>query len=244
MNIWIAGGIGLIAKGVGVAIGVILFALLKIKNKRLQGMVLGLSAGLMTAIICFDILPSAFRQAGVVVALVGVILGLSIGLSLDNITNVLMNKVYTKKSNSVRTGIVLTMAIALHNIPEGIVLGALFAISPLTGIKVALIVMIHSIPEGMTIAIPFQKGGVEGKKLGAICVTLASLMGVGTIVGFMASSLSPIVVTLAMGLAAGVILYIVCEELLPESKEIWNGRLTTVAVILGIIFGILMTVGL
>lgn len=244
MNIWSAGGIGLLAEGLGVATGVMLFTKLNMKNKKFQGMMMGLAAGLMTAIICFDILPSAFEQGGVLVALVGVIIGLIIGLSLENVTNGFTDKVYSKKSNSIKTGIVLTLAIALHNIPEGIALGTLFAISPETGIKVALIVMLHSIPEGIAIAIPLQKGGVKGKTLGVICATLASLMGIGAMVGFVASSLSPTVVTLAMGFAAGVILYIVCEELIPESKEVWNGRLTTVAVVLGIIFGILMTVGI
>ncbi|HHX62992.1 MAG TPA: ZIP family metal transporter [Epulopiscium sp.] len=244
MNIWTAGGIGVMAEGVGVTTGIMLFVLLKMRSKKWQGMMMGFAAGLMTAIICFDILPNAFEQGGVLVALVGVILGLSIGLSLDNITSVFTNKIYAKKSNSVKTGIILTLAIALHNIPEGIALGTLFAISPQTGIKVALIVMLHSIPEGIAIAIPLKKGGVQGKTLGVICATLASLMGIGAMVGFVASSLSPIIVTLAMGFAAGVILYIVCEELIPESKEVWNGRLTTVAVVLGIVLGILITVGL
>lgn len=244
MNIWTVGGMGVIAEGVGITTGVMLFTLLKLKNKRFQGMMMGFAAGLMTAVICFDILPSAFEQGGVLVALVGVIMGLGIGLSLEDITNIFTNKLYTEKSNSVKIGIVLTIAIALHNIPEGIALGTLLAISPQTGIKIALIVMLHSIPEGIAIAIPLQKDGVRGKTLGVICATLACLMGVGAMIGFVASSLSPIMVTLAMGFAAGVILYVVCEELIPESKEAWNGRLTTVGVILGLILGILMTVGI
>lgn len=244
MNIWTAGGIGVIAEGIGVATGVILYVFLKMRNERLQGMMMGLAAGLMTAIICFDILPGAFAQGGVLIALVGVILGLMMGLSLDNIARPFTNRLDTKKSNSMKTGIVLTMAVALHNIPEGIALGALFGISPETGIKVALIVMLHSIPEGIAIAIPLQKGGTQGKTLGVICASLAFLMGIGAMLGFVASSMSPIIITLVMGFAAGVILYVVCEELIPESKEVWNGRLTTVAVVLGIVLGILMTVGI
>lgn len=244
MKIWAAGGIGFISEGLGITTGVLLLVLLKIKSKRLQGMMMGLAAGLMTSIICFDILPEAFEQGGVLMALVGVVFGLGMGLSLDNIVGVFSNTMYRKKSNSVKTGIVLTIAIALHNIPEGIALGTLLAISPQTGIKVALIVALHSIPEGIAIAIPLKKGGVKGKTLGAICVTLSSLMSMGAMVGFAASSLSSIVVTLAMGFAAGVILYIVCEELMPESKEIWNGRLTTVAVVFGLIIGIIITMGI
>lgn len=244
MNIWIAGVMGFISGGVGIATGVMLYTGLNMKSKKIQGMMMGLAAGLMTALICFDILPSAFSQGGVLLALVGVITGLSAGLSLENMTSIFTNKLNSKKSNSVNAGIVLTMAIALHNIPEGIALGTLFAVSPQTGIKVALIVMLHSIPEGIAIAIPLQKGEVQGKTLGAICVILATLMGIGAMLGFAASVLSPLVITLAMGFAAGVILYIVCEELLPESKETWNGRLTTVAVVLGIMIGILVTVGI
>ncbi len=244
MNIWVTGGIGVIAEGIGVTIGVILYTFLNIRNKKMQGIMMGLAAGLMMAIICFDILPGAFAQGGVLIALVGVIIGLGMGMSLENIASVFTERVYTKKSSGVKTGIILTMAIALHNIPEGIALGTLFAISPQTGIKVALIVMLHSILEGIAIAIPLQKGGVGGKTLGVICATLAFLMGIGAMLGFVVSSLSPIIITLVMGFAAGVILYIVCEELIPESKEAWNGRLTTVAVVLGLMVGILMTVGI
>ena len=159
-------------------------------------------------------------------------------------SGMLTNKAYGKKSKSLKSGIVLTMAIALHNIPEGIALGTLLALSPQTGMKVALIVMLHSIPEGMAIAIPLHRGGIRPKILGMICMSLAGLMGIGAMVGFAASALPPTLVTLTMGFAAGIILYIVCEELMPESKEVWNGRLTTVAVISGIILGILITVGI
>lgn len=234
MNIWMAGSVGFIAEGVGVTTGVLLLVLLKFQSKRLQGMMMGLAAGLMTAIICFDVLPEAFKQGGVLVTLIGLVIGLSVGLSLDNIA---------AQSKKVKTGMVLTMAVALHNIPEGIALGTLLAISPKIGIKVALIVSLHSIPEGMAIAIPLVKGGIKEKTLGAICVILSTLMGIGAMIGFVISSLSPILLTLAMGFAAGIILYVVYEELMPESKEIWNGRLTTVAVVLGIMIGIIMTIG-
>lgn len=244
MNIWTASGVGFIAEGLGVTTGVLLLVLLQFKSKRLQGMMMGLAAGLMMAIICFDILPEAFKQGGMVVTLIGVIIGLGMGLSLDNIAATFSHQLSSRKSHNVKTGIVLTMAVALHNIPEGIVLGTLLAISPQTGMKVALIVLLHSIPEGMAIAIPLKKGGIKEKTLGAICVLLSTLMAIGVITGFVISSLSPILVTLAMGFAAGVILYVVCEELMPESKEIWNGRLTTVAVIFGIIMGIIMTIGI
>lgn len=244
MSIWAVGGIGFVVGALGISTGVFLLVVLKIEDKRFQGMMMGLAAGLMTAIACFDILPEAFEQAGVLVTILGVMVGLMIGLSLGNVANMFTGQASTTKSNSVKTGIMLTLAIALHNIPEGIALGALFAISPKTGLKVALIVTLHSIPEGMSIAIPLVKGGVSGKTLGVICASLSCIMGIGAMVGFVTSSLSPTIVTLVMGFAAGVILYIVFEELVPESKEVWSGRLTTVTVILGIIIGVLITVGI
>lgn len=242
MNIWTAGSIGFMAEGIGISTGVLLLFLFKLRDKRLQGMMMGLAAGLMISIISFDILPGAFEQGGVLLALVGVISGLGLGLSLDSITKLFTSYINKDQGSSIKTGMALTIAIALHSIPEGIALGTLCAISPKTGIKVALIVMVHSIPEGIAVAIPLKKGGLKGKALGAICVILGTLMGVGAMAGYAATGLSPIIITLAMGFAAGIIVYVVCEELIPESKEIWNGRLTTVAVVIGIIFGILITV--
>lgn len=244
MNIWTAGIIGLMAEGLGVTIGMLLLLLLNFKSKRLQGMMMGLTAGLMIAIISFDILPEAFAQSGVLITLVGLILGLVVGLSLENIAGNLSNNIYKQNSKNIKTGIVLTVAVALHSIPEGIALGTLLAIAPQTGMRVALVVALHSIPEGMAIAIPLKIGRINKNILYFICITLGVLMGSGVIVGYVMSALSPILVTLAMGFAAGVILYIVCEELMPESKEIWNGRLTTVAAVIGVIIGIMITVGI
>lgn len=243
MNIWIAGIIGFLAEGIGVTTGIMMLILLKFEGKRLQGMMMGFTAGLMTAIICFDILPEAFNQSGVLIAIIGVICGLSIGLSLDNIVNTLSGKLHNYRSKHIKIGVVLVVAVALHSIPEGIALGTLLSIAPQTGIRVAFVVALHSIPEGIAIAIPLKLGKVSKDTLGLICIILATLMGSGVLLGYAVSILSPIIVTLSMGFAAGVILYIVCEELIPESKEIWNGRLTTVAAIIGVIIGIIITVG-
>ncbi len=235
MTIWAAGGIGFMIELIGISSGVFLLTLLNVKSRRLQGMMMGLAAGLMMAIICFDVLPEAFEKGGVIIALLGMIGGLGIGLSLDDVAS---------HFTSPKTGVVLTIGVALHAFPEGIALGTLLAISPQIGIKVALIVLLHSIPEGMAIAISLQKNGVKEKTLGAICVMLAGIMSVGAMTGFAISALSPTIVTLIMGFAAGIILYVVCEELIPESKEVWNGRLTTIAVVFGIMIGIIMTMGI
>ncbi len=73
-----------------------------------------------------------------------------------------------------------------------------------------------------------------------IPVCLGLVMGVGSALGYLLSQINTSFVAMSLGMASGIILYIVCEELLPESKKIWNGRLTSIATVLGVVAGILM----
>ena len=69
---------------------------------------------------------------------------------------------------------------------------------------------------------------------------LGMCMGIGAVGGYVLSSISENLISIGLGIAAGIILYIICEELLPESKKIWNGRMTTVATILGMMLGMVL----
>ena len=66
---------------------------------------------------------------------------------------------------------------------------------------------------------------------------LASIMGISALGGALLGRLGPRIMGLGLGIGAGIILYIVCEELLPESRKLWNGRMTTLAVLLGLLGG-------
>lgn len=140
-------------------------------------------------------------------------------------------------------GLVLAAAVALHNMPVGMAIGASFA-GPAqaghaghAGILAALIIGLHNIPEGMSIAAPMLAGG--SRPLGAVGV--AALSGLptilGALLGYGVGTMDPALLSVSLSFAAGAMLYVVFGELLPESEGLWRGRLAGLATMLGLLLG-------
>lgn len=136
-------------------------------------------------------------------------------------------------------GLVLAAAVALHNMPVGMAIGATFAGSAQDngGVLAALIIGLHNVPEGMSIAAPLLAGG--GKKAGAIGV--AALSGLptilGALLGYGAGTMNPLLLSISLSFAAGAMLYVIFGELLPESEQLWQNRLSGLATMLGMLLG-------
>ena len=137
-------------------------------------------------------------------------------------------------------GLVLAAAVALHNVPVGMAIGATFAGAAQGGsggVLAALIIGLHNIPEGMSIAAPLLAGG--SKPLGA--VGIAALSGLptilGALIGYGAGTLNPLVLAVSLSFAAGAMLYVIFGELLPESEQLWQNRLSGLATMLGMLLG-------
>ena len=101
----------------------------------------------------------------------------------------------------------------------------------------ALAIALHNIPEGMAISVPLISGGA--KKRNAILIT--ALTGVATVIGailgFSIGSLAPVVLSVALGLAAGAMLYVSSAELLPEAISACHPKLASLTAFLGILVG-------
>lgn len=136
-------------------------------------------------------------------------------------------------------GLVLAAAVALHNVPVGMAIGATFAGSAHShgGLLAALIIGLHNIPEGMSITAPLLAGG--GKPAGSIGI--AALSGLpailGALIGYGAGTMNPLLLTVSLSFAAGAMLYVVFGELLPESEHLWQNRLSGLSTMLGMLLG-------
>ena len=240
MELFNIGLIGVLAEGGGLMIGALLLYLFKIKNPRLMGMLFGITSGVMIAMICFDILPEALEMGKMNMVLIGMVIGMLLGLLMDESLPELQNKIGKGNSEFQRMGLILILGLAIHNLPEGFALGTV-ANSNMDSVKqFAFILCIHSIPEGIALAIPFKQGGTTVFKVLGINIVLGISMGIGAIIGYSLSNMNPNFVSIGLGVASGIILYIVCEELMPESKKIWNGRMTTIATICGLMLGLFL----
>lgn len=140
-------------------------------------------------------------------------------------------------------GVIMAAAIALHNLPEGMVIGAAYAgastenVWSNSGILIATVIGLHNIPEGMAVAVPLIAGGT--KRWRAILVTALSGLPtvVGAVIGLLLGSMGPVWHTLSLGFASGAMLYVVFGELLPESILMWRSKLPAAALLVGMLVG-------
>ena len=117
-------------------------------------------------------------------------------------------------------------------------IGAGFEASSILGISLAVAIAIHDVPEGMSIAIPLNNSGY-GKVKAVILTALSGVTtGIGAFFGAIIGNLSQEVIGLSLAFAAGAMLYIVSCELLPESNQMYKGRFSSFGNIFGIVLGI------
>lgn len=141
-------------------------------------------------------------------------------------------------------GIVMALAIALHNIPEGMVIGASYANSGQlaggSGMVLAIIIGLHNIPEGMAVAVPLISGGMKKWKAVLITALSGAPTVLGALLGFWLGTLGPLWLALSLSFASGAMLYVVFGELLPESILMWRSKLPALAVMVGVAVGLII----
>ena len=141
-------------------------------------------------------------------------------------------------------GVVMACAIALHNVPEGMTIGASYASNDgaMGGAALILAVLIglHNIPEGMAVSVPLISGGMTRWK--AVLITAASGIPtiLGALLGYLLGEIGPLGLTLSLGFASGAMLYVVFGEILPQSILMYHSKLPAFSAIAGILVGLLI----
>lgn len=141
-------------------------------------------------------------------------------------------------------GIVMACAIALHNVPEGMTIGASFAMENAvlgsSSIVLALLIGLHNIPEGMAVSVPLISGGM--KKRRAVLITAATGIPtvLGALLGFWLGEIGPLGLTLSLGSASGAMLYVVFGEILPQSILMYHSKAPAFSAIIGMLVGLLI----
>jgi ZIP family zinc transporter len=141
-------------------------------------------------------------------------------------------------------GIVMASAIALHNVPEGMTIGASYAsndgVMGSAALVLAVIIGLHNIPEGMAVSVPLISGGMAKWK--AVLITACSGIPtiLGALLGYALGEIGPLGLTLSLGFASGAMLYVVFGEILPQSILMYHSKLPAFSAIAGILAGILI----
>ena len=138
----------------------------------------------------------------------------------------------------------MACAIALHNVPEGMTIGASYAgdegVMGRAALVLAVIIGLHNIPEGMAVSVPLISGGMPKWK--AVLITAASGIPtiLGALLGYLLGEIGPLGLTLSLGFASGAMLYVVFGEILPQSILMYHSKLPAFATIAGILLGLLI----
>ena len=233
-----AAGIG------GTGAGGLIACLFRRDSSRAVSLLLSFAAGVMTAVVCFDLLADAVSSGAGRLWLT--VSGILLGCAVTGVLNVWIGRRNGTGGGLFLAGLVMATAIALHNVPEGMVIGASFAreaarsASARSGLVMAAVIGLHNIPEGMAVAVPLISGGIgRSRAAGAAALTGAPTV-LGALAGFCLGTLGPAALTLALSFASGAMLYVVFGELLPESSLMWRGKAPSLAAVLGIITGMVI----
>ena len=141
-------------------------------------------------------------------------------------------------------GVVMACAIALHNVPEGMTIGASYAsnegVMGSAALILAVLIGLHNIPEGMAVSVPLISGGMAKWK--AVLITASSGIPtvLGALLGYALGEIGPIGLTLSLGFASGAMLYVVFGEILPQSYLMYHSKVPAFSAIVGILAGILI----
>lgn len=136
----------------------------------------------------------------------------------------------------INTGLLMAIGIAIHNLPEGIAVGAGYLHNPQFGIFVAIAILLHNIPEGIATALPLCRGGICRRD----AIKVAFLSGLAEPIGAIAASLVLVnfstLLPGALAFAAGVMVFITLDELIPTAREHGHNHFTAIGIIVGSLF--------
>ncbi len=223
-----------ILAGLGTVIGALLIFAKKNWSSKSLAFYLGLASGVMAAVVVFDILPSAFLFSGFLKVFAGVLLGVSLMASGD--------LTLFRKTSGTQTlyglGYLIMLGIAMHDLPEGMAIALGEEMKSRTGMVIALGIGIHNIPEGMAIAAPLIMAGIKKTTIFMQILAVGLITPIGTLLGKCLVSALPFLLPLLLGMASGIMFYLVLFQLWPQAKlkdrkSRWWGFFLGMVIILG-----------
>ena len=234
----------LTAVGVGGAtiFGSIIGFIFKKISHKFSDIVLSFAAGVMLAAAVLGlILPSLEYggKYGVAITVVGIFAG-AIALNLLDKLVPHMHKIAGAdteehtNNNNLNKILLFVMAIAIHNLPEGIAAGVGFGSGNTTdALLIAGGIALQNIPEGMVIIGPMLTAGVSPRRTFVIAMMTGLMEVVGTLLGYFAVSVASFILPFALAFAGGTMLYVTSDEIIPETHAHGNERGATYALLVG-----------
>jgi ZIP family zinc transporter len=250
----------LLAGVIGMGLGGLLITFFASRTEKMTSIFLSFAGGVMISIVFLELIPESAEYANMGVTVIGLVIGAVLvfvlnkimdGISNTNKTKSKLHESYTEffhasdimdsKKSMLRSGMILLFAIALHNIPEGLALGAAGYHDTALGLTLAIIIGLHNIPEGMAVSSPLIAGGLSKIKAVIITLFVGSTTVIGAVIGVAVGGISDLALALSFSIAGGAMLYVVLGEIFPQSIVTNKDRVPTIFALVGIIIGMLLT---
>ncbi|MBR3314300.1 MAG: ZIP family metal transporter [Atopobiaceae bacterium] len=251
---------GLLLPFVGTSLGAAMVFVLKGQlSGKVQKVLTGFAAGVMVAASVWSLLQPALEssehmgQLSFVPAAVGFLAGIGFLLLLDEVTP---HTHMDLQDEGPKTGLARTtkliLAVTLHNIPEGMAVGVVYAgwltggqtVSSAAALALALGIAIQNFPEGAIVSMPLRAEGMGKGKTFLYGVLSGAVEPIASVLTILAAQLVVPVLPYLLAFAAGAMVYVVVEELIPEMSEGVHSNLGTVAFALGFVLMMVLDVAL
>ena len=238
---------GVVGTGLGGALGV-LFA---DKGDKVTARVLAFAGGVMLGTAAFEMLPEAIECFGLgdrrdALAAIGALLGgAAIICGLSKFVEYLGKRQSAgtsglvcilaegaDKKRMLGAGIIMLVAIALHNFPEGMAIGGAGSHELGLGVTVAIVIAVHNVPEGMAIAAPLAGGGMKAGRTILLTCLAGSATAAGALVGLAVGGLGGVATGICLGAAAGAMMYVTFADIFGEACAL-AGKLPSAEIFAG-----------
>ena len=224
--------LGLFA-GLVTVVGGVIGTSIKRPSDRVLSAIFGFTAGAMLTVTFVNIIPEALKTS-MLMALEGFVLGVIFLMIID----IKLPHVHVEEADSkrlVRIGTLIAAGIFIHDLPEGLAIGAGYVVATPLGFMLALAIALHNAPEGFSIAVPLLAGGVRRSRtiLATLIVSLPTALG--AFLGGCIIHISPGLLAGTLGFAGGAMLYITSDELIPEAQRRGHSHAASAGLTLGTI---------
>ena len=240
---------GILIPFAGTSLGAAMVFFLKGEiSRRLQRILTGFAAGVMVAASFWSLLEPALESSesmgrlSFVPAAVGFLIGIGFLLVLDMVTpHMHMNKEGEGPRSGLKRTTKLILAVTLHNIPEGMAVGVVYAniiaggslISTAGALALAIGIAVQNFPEGAIVSMPLRAAGMPKAKTFWYGVLSGAVEPVSSLITIAAASAVTSVLPYMLAFAAGAMLYVVAEELVPEYSQGRHSNVGTIGFALG-----------
>ena len=216
------------------------FMFKKISHK-FADIILSFAAGVMLAAAVLGLILPSLEYGGkwgILITVVGIFVG-AVSLNLidrlvPHLHKMVGVDIETHKNSNLDKVLLFVTAIAIHNLPEGIAAGVGFGSGDTTqALLIAGGIALQNVPEGMVIIGPMLAAGVSPKKTFLCAMATGLVEVVGTLIGYFAVSVASVILPFALAFAGGTMLYVISDEMIPETHAHGSERGATYALLVG-----------